>query len=88
MRFPGESPEYRAARDRLLDAEIELRRQTEAVAAMRRDLPPGGAVPQDYLFDGEGGKVRFSELFGDHDTLVVYNFMFPRTLDDENPCPS
>lgn len=88
MRFPGESPEYRAARDRLLDAEIELRRQTEAVAAMRRELPPGGPVPQDYVFDGEGGDVRFSELFGDHDTLVVYSFMFPRTLDDDNPCPS
>jgi predicted dithiol-disulfide oxidoreductase (DUF899 family) len=88
MRLPGESAEYRAARDRLLDAEIELRRQTEAVAAMRRELPPGGAVPQDYVFDGEGGDIRFSELFGDHDTLVVYSFMFPRTLEDDNPCPS
>jgi predicted dithiol-disulfide oxidoreductase (DUF899 family) len=88
MRFPGESPEYRAARDHLLDAEIELRRQTEAVAAMRRELPAGGVVPQDYVFDGEGGDVRFSELFGDHDTLVVYSFMFPRTLEDDDPCPS
>ena len=30
--FPGESAEYRAARDRLLDQEIELRRAMEAVA--------------------------------------------------------
>src|SRR5207237_450351 len=42
IRFPGESAEYRAARDRLLEQEIELRRATEAVAAARRELPPGG----------------------------------------------
>jgi predicted dithiol-disulfide oxidoreductase (DUF899 family) len=88
MNFPGESTQYREARDRLLQAEAELRRQTEAVAAMRRELPAGGVVPQDYVFDGAGGEVRFSELFGDHDTLVVYSFMFPRALDDDSPCPA
>ena len=88
MRFPNESAEYRAARDRLLEAEIELRRQGEAVAALRRELPPGGAVPEDYAFAGESGDVRLSELFGDHDTLVVYSFMFPRSLEDDMPCPS
>ena len=51
--FPGESAEYRAARDRLLEQEIELRRATEAVAAARRDLPPGGVVPEDYVFQGQ-----------------------------------
>src|SRR5690242_11423277 len=91
--FPGESPEYRAARDRLLEQEAELRRMTEAVAEARRDLPPGGVVPQDYVFQqaGPGGtptEVRLSELFvGGKGTLVIYNFMFPRTLDDERPCP-
>jgi predicted dithiol-disulfide oxidoreductase (DUF899 family) len=88
MNFPGESTQYREARDRLLQAEAELRRRTEAVAAMRRELPAGGVVPQDYVFDGAGGEVRFSELFGEHDTLVVYSFMFPRTLDDDSPCPA
>jgi predicted dithiol-disulfide oxidoreductase (DUF899 family) len=88
MNFPGESAEYREARDRLRQAEAQLRRQTEAVAAMRRELPAGGVVPQDYLFDGAGGEVRFSELFGSHDTLVVYSFMFPRALDDDSPCPA
>jgi Bacterial protein of unknown function (DUF899) len=39
MSFPGESTEYRSARDRLLDREIELRREMEAVAAARRNLP-------------------------------------------------
>ena len=91
--FPGESLEYRAARDRLLEQEAELRRVTEAVAAARRELPPGGIVPQDYVFQqaGPGGtptEVRLSELFvGGLDTLVIYNFMFPRSLDDEGPCP-
>ncbi len=91
--FPGESLEYRAARDRLLEQEAELRRVTEAVAAARRELPPGGVVPQDYVFQqaGPGGtptEVRLSELFvRGLDTLVIYNFMFPRALDDEGPCP-
>ena len=44
--FPGESAEYRASRDRLLEQEIELRRAMEAVAAARRELPPGGVVPR------------------------------------------
>ena len=91
--FPGESPEYRTARDRLLQQEVELRRATEAVAAARRELPLGGIVPQDYVFQqaGPGGtptKVKLSELFvPGKDTLVIYNFMFPRALDDEQPCP-
>jgi predicted dithiol-disulfide oxidoreductase (DUF899 family) len=51
--FPGESPEYRAARDRLLDQEIELRRAMERVAAARRELPPGGVVPEDYIFQSQ-----------------------------------
>jgi predicted dithiol-disulfide oxidoreductase (DUF899 family) len=87
-RFPGEAPEYREARDRLLEAEAELRRQTEAVAALRQALPPGGPVPQDYRFDEEAGEVRLSELFADHETLVLYSFMFPRNHDDDEPCPS
>jgi len=51
--FPGESADYRAARDRLLEQEIELRRAMEAVAAARRGLPPGGIVPEDYVFEGQ-----------------------------------
>ncbi len=44
VRFPGESAQYRAARDGLLEQEIGLRRAMEAVAAARRELPPGGVV--------------------------------------------
>jgi predicted dithiol-disulfide oxidoreductase (DUF899 family) len=76
MHFPNESKEYRAARDRLLAAEIELRKQVEAVAAQRRKLPAGGDVPEDYVFEGEKGAVRLSQLFENGNTLVVYNFMY------------
>lgn len=38
-RFPGESAAYRDARDALLEAEMALRAQVEAVAALRRTLP-------------------------------------------------
>src|SRR5205823_6071137 len=75
---------YRAARDRLLEREIELRRAMEAVAAARRELPPGGPVPHDYVFHGEGADgaptdVRLSELFAPgKDSLAIYSFMFPR----------
>jgi predicted dithiol-disulfide oxidoreductase (DUF899 family) len=86
IRFPGESAEYRAARDRLLEAEIALRRQIEAVAAQRRALPPGGLIPQDYEFAGEAGPVKLSELFGDHDVLMLYGFMLGPNM--ERACPS
>lgn len=84
-RFPGESPEYRRARDELLAAEVELRRHTEAVAALRRELPPGGPVPTDYAFTGADGPIRLSQLFGDKDTLLLYNWMFGPGRD--HPCP-
>ena len=93
VRFPGESTEYRAARDRLLDQEIELRRAMEAVAAARRRLPPGGVVPEDYVFQGAGTAgaptdVRLSQLFEPaRDSLVIYSFMFPRDPGDERPGP-
>ncbi|CAN5129681.1 DUF899 family protein [soil metagenome] len=91
--FPGESAEYREARNRLLDREIELRRAMEAVAAARRALPPGGVVPEDYIFqaagdDGSPTDVRLAELFAPgRDSLVIYNFMFPRDPGDVRPGP-
>ena len=77
-RFPGEKPAYRSARDKLLKEEIKLRRQIETVAAMRRKLPLGGALKEDYVFEtGGGAAVHLSELFaGGRDTLLVYSFMF------------
>src|SRR5215475_6071092 len=78
LAFPGESPEYRTARDALLNQEIALRREMEALAAARRKLPTGGLVPRDYVFDGEGPSgaqvnVKFSQLFAPgKNSLVVY----------------
>lgn len=84
-RYPGEDQAYRAARNTLLSAELELRRKIEEVAALRRALPAGGAVAEDYVFE-EGGsdladretvrKVRMSELFLRGDTLIAYSFMY------------
>jgi predicted dithiol-disulfide oxidoreductase (DUF899 family) len=93
MTFPGESAEYRAARDRLLHGEIELRRAMERVAESRRELPPGAVVPEDYVFQGAGADgaptdLRLSELFAPgKDSLVIYNFMFPRYSGDDRPGP-
>src|SRR5262245_25004317 len=50
-RFPGETAEYRAARDELLLAERALTQELWRVAALRRDLPVGGPVPMDYVFE-------------------------------------
>jgi predicted dithiol-disulfide oxidoreductase (DUF899 family) len=92
--FPGESAEDRRARDRLLEQEIELRRAMEAVASARRELPPGGIVPEDYVFQGAGADgsptdVRLSELFApSKHSLVIYNFMFPRTYGGDRPGPT
>jgi predicted dithiol-disulfide oxidoreductase (DUF899 family) len=91
--FPGESAEYRAARGRLLEQEIELRRVMEAVAAARRELPPGGAVPEDYVFEAAGADgsltgLRLSELFAPgKDSLMIYSFMFPRGYRGDRPGP-
>ena len=95
-KFPGETVAYRRARNSLLKAEIELRRQTEAVAAQLRSLPLGGEVRTDYRFDGwametnRSKTVQLSELFADgKDTLFLYSFMFPEDgLPSGAPCPS
>ena len=84
-RFPNESDEYRQARDALLAEEIELRRHIERVAEQRRRLPPGGEVTRDYRFESESGPMRFADLFGDKQTLVVYSYMYgPKR---KRPCP-
>lgn len=84
--LPNESPEYRDARNALLKAETALRSQIEKVATLRRALPKGGKIPQDYAFKDLGGKsAPLSALFGDHDTLVVYSLMYgPEAT---QPCP-
>lgn len=84
-RYPNEGAAYRAARTALLAEEIELRRHLERVAAQRRALPPGGVIPQNYVFAAEDGPVPLSEMFGDKDTLITYNWMYGPTR--PRPCP-
>jgi predicted dithiol-disulfide oxidoreductase (DUF899 family) len=83
--FPSDSAEYRQARTELLAHEIELRRQIQRVAAMRRALPPGGEA-KDYRFlDADGEELGLADLFGRHDTLFSYFWMYgPKR---ERPCP-
>jgi predicted dithiol-disulfide oxidoreductase (DUF899 family) len=94
--FPNESPAYRSSRDRLLQAEIDLRRKLEDVAALRRTLPLGGKVKEDYVFEEGGGdlddvetkrQVRLSELFQPgKDSLILYSYMFGPAV--RQPCSS
>ncbi len=93
VRFPNESAEYRAARDALTQAETELTSRIEEVAALRRNLPPGGTVPEDYVFtegpadlaaDAPTRQVPLSDLFGEHDTLLLYSFMYGPEM--SRPC--
>ena len=93
--LPNESAEYLAKREELRLAEIELMRQRERVAELRRSLPKRATI-EDYEFlegpasltDGDEPvtRVRMSELFTDPDrALVIYHFMFGKK--QINPCP-
>ncbi|WP_199097566.1 DUF899 family protein [Dyella sp. ASV21] len=96
VRFPGETSAYRIARDRLLRAEMALRRHVEDTAALRRALPLGGVAPVDYTFTDEGDTpletdierpIRLSALFADgKDTLAIYSYMYGPAM--AQPCPS
>jgi predicted dithiol-disulfide oxidoreductase (DUF899 family) len=94
-RLAGESAEYLAAREALRQAEIDLMRHRERVAAQRRALPEGPVV-DDYTFlegpaeldagDSPVREVRLSELFTAADRpLIVYHFMYGKR--DTNACP-
>lgn len=91
LTFPNESPAYREARERLAEAELELKRQVDRAAMLRRALPLGGALKEDYVFDeidktGRVHKVRLSELFADgKDSLFLYSFMYGPDMKDACP---
>jgi predicted dithiol-disulfide oxidoreductase (DUF899 family) len=85
LTMPGESAEYRTARNKLLTEEMALRRQIESVAALRRALPVGGTVAQNYVFDGDDGPLKLSDLFNTgKDSLAIYSFMY--RPEKELPC--
>ncbi len=87
--FPNESVEYRTARNVLLEAEMALRAEIEKVAALRRKLPMGGLIKEDYVFDelvdGEVRQVKLSGLFGNKDTLFIQSFMYAPDMDAACP---
>jgi len=91
-RYPNESADYRRSRNELLGAELEARRAIERAAELRRRLPLGGEIPEDYEFtttdpEGKVDRIRMSALFKpDQNTLLLYSFMFGPDMDA--PCPS
>lgn len=91
----NEPPDYVEAREKLRLAEIDLMRQRERVADMRRRLPAGPVV-EDYEFregpadldagDAPARAVRLSELFTAPDRpLVIYHLMYGKQQTE--PCP-
>ena len=93
--LPNESPDYLAKREELRLAEIELMKQRERCAELRRGLPRGATI-RDYEFlegpasldDGDTPirAVRLSELFTAPDrSLVIYQFMYGKR--QTSPCP-
>ena len=94
VRLPNESEGYRKIRQELLEAEIALREQTIALAALRRELPLDTEI-EDYVLERGPAdldrnepieQVRLSELFTSPDKpLIVYHFMYGGA--QMNPCP-
>ena len=90
----NESNEYLSQREELRRAEIELMKQRELVANLRRQLPKGATI-EDYPFDEgpmdlEAGdmaeRTRLSQLFtGPDRSLIIYHFMFGKK--QTKPCP-
>jgi len=84
--IPGEDDDYAKARKSLLAEEIDLRRKMTRVAEQRRALPPGPPITANYRFMDDGGdEVGLADLFGDHDTLVTYFWMYGP--ERARPCP-
>jgi predicted dithiol-disulfide oxidoreductase (DUF899 family) len=84
--FAGESPEYRKAREALVAEEIEFRRHMTRLTEQRRSLPPGPVIEKNYRFrDANGFELGLFDLFGRHDVLVTYFWMFGPQR--ERPCP-
>src|SRR5262245_63515982 len=94
-RLVNEPREYLQKREELRLAEIEMFRNIERVASLRRALPMGAGVT-DYVFqegprdlngsDSAVSGVRLSELFsGPGRPLIVYHFMYGKR--NTTACP-
>jgi predicted dithiol-disulfide oxidoreductase (DUF899 family) len=91
----NETREYLRKREELRLAEIELMRQRERVAAMRRELPPGAPLSNYSFLEGPATlsagdapirSVALGELFtASSRSLVLYHLMFGKQ--QTKPCP-
>jgi predicted dithiol-disulfide oxidoreductase (DUF899 family) len=77
--------EWLKARLALLDAEKELTRRSDRLAAERQAMPRV-RIDKDYSFDTEAGKATLKDLFGGRSQLMIYHFMFGP--DYKAGCPS
>ena len=85
-RFASESSAYAKARETLLAEEIEARRHLGRLARQNRELPEGPEIPTAWKFVGmNGGEVGLADMFGPHDTLVLYHWMYGP--ERKRPCP-
>ena len=85
-RFANEGAAYAQAREALLAEEIEVRRHLGRLARQNRELPEGPEMPDGWKFVGmNGGEVGLADMFGEHDTLVLYHWMYGP--ERNRPCP-
>lgn len=77
--------EWLAARKELLEKEKAFTRQSDALAAERRNLP-WVKVQKEYVFDTPGGKKTLADLFEGRSQLIVYHFMLGPEWNEG--CPS
>lgn len=71
--------QWRNAHDALLAKEKALTRARDALAAERRRQPMT-KVERNYVFEGAGGEVSLVDLFDGRPQLLLYHFMFARTV--------
>ena len=75
MQYVVSPKEWLKRRVDLLAKEKELIRLKDALSKERRELPVV-RVEKDYVFEGPTGHVPLAALFGTHQQLIVYHFMF------------
>jgi predicted dithiol-disulfide oxidoreductase (DUF899 family) len=77
--------EWRAARLKLLAAEKDLTRRSDALSELRQSLP-WVRITREYRFDTDAGAATLADLFRGRSQLLVYHFMFGPTY--TAGCPS
>ena len=85
MHMTGTRNEWLAARLELLEAEKDLTRRSDALAARRQALP-WVRIDKAYRFETDAGSASLADLFDGRSQLLVYHFMFGP--DFQAGCPS